>query len=64
MNISVNAFFEAVKGKTVAFIGIGTSNLPLIKLFADKGEEEVNNLKWENVAKKLKVIYEKTLRYE
>ena len=37
MNISVNAFFEAVKGKTVAFIGIGTSNLPLIKLFADKG---------------------------
>ena len=36
----------------------------LSKLFADKGEEEVNNLKWENVAKKLKVIYEKTLRYE
>ena len=36
----------------------------LSKLFADKGEEEVNNLKWENVAKKLKVIYEKTLHYE
>lgn len=36
----------------------------LSKLFADKGEEEVNNLKWEHVAKKLKVIYEKTLRYE
>ena len=37
MNTSVNRFFEGIKGKTVAFIGIGTSNLPLIKLFADKG---------------------------
>ncbi len=37
MNTSVNRFFEEIKGKTVAFIGIGTSNLPLIKLFADKG---------------------------
>ncbi len=37
MNITANAFFESVKGKTVAFIGIGTSNLPLIKQFADKG---------------------------
>ncbi|MCR4736563.1 MAG: glycosyltransferase family 4 protein [Bacteroidales bacterium] len=36
----------------------------LSKLFADKGEEEVNNLKWEYVAQKLKVIYEKTLRHE
>lgn len=36
----------------------------LSKLFADKGEEEVNNLKWEHVAQKLKVIYEKTLHYE
>lgn len=37
MNITVNNFFENIKGKTVAFIGIGTSNLPLIKLFSDKG---------------------------
>ena len=37
MNTSVSRFFEAVKGKTVAFIGIGTSNLPLIQLFAQKG---------------------------
>lgn len=36
----------------------------LSKLFADKGQEEVNNLKWEHVAQKLKVIYEKTLHYE
>lgn len=36
----------------------------LSNLFSVKGAEEVNNLKWENVAKKLKVIYEKTLRYE
>ena len=32
-----DTFFENIKGKRVAFIGIGTSNLPLIKLFADKG---------------------------
>lgn len=37
MNLSVNEFFEGVKGKTVAFIGIGTSNLPLIRQFAEKG---------------------------
>ena len=37
MNTSVSRFFEAVKGKTVTFIGIGTSNLPLIQLFAQKG---------------------------
>lgn len=37
MNTSVERFFENIKGKRVAFIGIGTSNLPLIKLFADKG---------------------------
>jgi glycosyltransferase involved in cell wall biosynthesis len=36
----------------------------LSNLFSEKGAEEVDNLKWENVAKKLKVIYEKTLRYE
>lgn len=36
----------------------------LSKLFAEQGEDEVNNLKWEHVAKKLKTIYEKTLRYE
>lgn len=36
----------------------------LSKLFAEKGEEEVNNLKWEHVAKKLKGIYAKTLHYE
>lgn len=37
MNNSVNRFFNDIKGKKVAFIGIGTSNLPLIKLFSDKG---------------------------
>lgn len=30
-------FFNNIKGKKVAFIGIGTSNLPLIKQFAEKG---------------------------
>ncbi|MED9969983.1 MAG: UDP-N-acetylmuramoyl-L-alanine--D-glutamate ligase [Ruminococcus sp.] len=41
MNISVDRFFESVKGKRVAFIGIGTSNLPLIKQFSDKGAEVI-----------------------
>lgn len=36
----------------------------LSNLFSVKGAEEVENLKWENVAKKLKVIYEKTLHHE
>ncbi len=37
MNNYVNRFFDDIKGKKVAFIGIGTSNLPLIKQFAEKG---------------------------
>ena len=37
MSTQTDRFFEGVKGKKVAFIGIGTSNLPLIKLFAEKG---------------------------
>ncbi len=41
MNISTSEFFNSIKGKTVAFIGIGTSNLPLIKLFAEKGAKVV-----------------------
>ena len=41
MNISTSEFFDSIKGKTVAFIGIGTSNLPLIKLFAEKGAQVI-----------------------
>ena len=37
MNTTTKAFFDSVNGKTVAFIGIGTSNLPLIRQFAQKG---------------------------
>lgn len=33
----VKKFFESIKGKRVCFVGIGTSNLPLIELFARKG---------------------------
>ncbi len=36
MNTTMQQFFQSVSGKTIAFIGIGTSNLPLIKLFAEK----------------------------
>lgn len=31
------SFFKNIKGKRVCFVGIGTSNLPLIELFAEKG---------------------------
>lgn len=34
MNEKVKMFFDSVKGKKVTFCGIGTSNLPLIELFA------------------------------
>jgi glycosyltransferase involved in cell wall biosynthesis len=33
----------------------------LSKLFVNKGKEEVDNLKWENVARKLKDIYTKVV---
>lgn len=33
----VESFFKNIKGKKVCFVGIGTSNLPLIELFAQKG---------------------------
>ena len=41
MNTQTKAFFDSVSGKAVAFIGIGTSNLPLIKQFADKGAKVI-----------------------
>lgn len=37
MDRRIHAFFESIKGKTVAFCGIGGSNLPLIRMFAEKG---------------------------
>ena len=33
----VDNFFESIKGKKVCFVGIGTSNLPLIEMFSEKG---------------------------
>lgn len=37
MNSKVNTFFDNIKGKRVCFVGIGTSNLPLIEMFSKKG---------------------------
>lgn len=37
MNKQLEKFFSSIKGKKVTFCGIGTSNLPLIELFAKKG---------------------------
>lgn len=36
MNAMADKFFDSIKGKKVTFIGIGTSNLPLIKLFIER----------------------------
>ncbi len=41
MNAVVNKFFDGIKNKKVAFIGIGTSNLPLIRMFAEKGAQVI-----------------------
>ncbi|MEE0868346.1 MAG: UDP-N-acetylmuramoyl-L-alanine--D-glutamate ligase [Ruminococcus sp.] len=41
MNTIAKDFFKDMCGKKVAFIGIGTSNLPLIKLFAEKGAKVI-----------------------
>ncbi|MDD5952504.1 MAG: UDP-N-acetylmuramoyl-L-alanine--D-glutamate ligase [Oscillospiraceae bacterium] len=37
INQKAEAFFQKIKGKRVAFCGIGRSNLPLIRLFHQKG---------------------------
>ncbi len=67
MNCKINKFFENLKGKKVAFCGIGTSHLPLIKLFSQKGaivtacdskseaqlEDTINQLRPFNISFKL-----------
>lgn len=37
MDSRIQAFFDGIKGKKVAFCGIGGSNLPLVKIFKEKG---------------------------
>lgn len=37
MNDKLNAFYESLKGKRIAMLGIGISNTPLAKTFAAKG---------------------------
>ncbi len=52
MNDKIKAFYESLKGKNVAFIGIGVTNMPCIDLFAKHGanitlcdkKEDVNKL--------------------
>ena len=39
MDSRVKAFFDGIKGKKVAFCGIGGSNLPLVKIFREKGAQ-------------------------
>lgn len=37
MDSRVESYFEDIKGKKIAFLGIGGSNLPLAKIFCQKG---------------------------
>ncbi|MBQ4568841.1 MAG: UDP-N-acetylmuramoyl-L-alanine--D-glutamate ligase [Ruminococcus sp.] len=37
MSSKIKEYFENIKGKKVAFIGLGRSNLPLMKMFCDAG---------------------------
>lgn len=37
MNEQVNAYFEALRGKRVAVLGIGVSNRPLIRMLLERG---------------------------
>lgn len=37
MNNKIDAYFSGLKDKKVAFIGLGRSNLPLMKMFCDSG---------------------------
>ncbi|MBQ4105482.1 MAG: UDP-N-acetylmuramoyl-L-alanine--D-glutamate ligase [Clostridia bacterium] len=37
MHNLIDNYFKSIKGKRVAFIGLGRSNLPLIKMFCDAG---------------------------
>ena len=39
MNGKIESFFRSVRGKKVVFCGVGTSNLPLVQLFLEKGAE-------------------------
>ncbi len=36
MDSRVESYFEDIKGKKIAFLGIGGSNLPLAKIFRQK----------------------------
>ncbi len=37
MSNKISEYFDSIKGKRVAFIGLGRSNLPLMKMFCDAG---------------------------
>lgn len=39
MDSRVELFFEGIKNKRVAFCGIGGSNLPLVKIFSERGAQ-------------------------
>jgi len=40
-SMNINDFFESIKGRTVAFCGIGITNTPLAEMFLDRGFEVI-----------------------
>ena len=56
MNAMADKFFDSIKGKKVTFIGIGTSNLPLIKLFVEKGAKVTATVEKHGKGKKIVIF--------
>ena len=46
MDSRVESYFEDIKGKKIAFLGIGGSNLPLAKIFRQKNSSEKQEKNW------------------
>ena len=57
MFLSLNDFKEKMKGKKVNVVGLGVSNIPLIKMLVDFGASVIGRDKNENIAKDLDIEY-------
>ena len=57
MFLSLNDFKEKMKGKKVNVVGLGVSNIPLIKILVDFGASVIGRDKNENIAKDLDIEY-------
>lgn len=78
MQENINRFFKGIKGKKIAFCGIGKSNLPLVEMFSKRGAvvtvcdlktetqlaKVINQLKPYNVQFKLGKNYLQDLKFD